>query len=375
MSERKIGVTGIGIACSIGIGKNNFWDAIKDGYQDRQADNEVFPGTDFKNKWFYNTYINGQKPTIEELAITACHEAIIDSGLDIESEKSVGLYLGCAVGNIYKVENQLKRGCHDTVDPFGFFINKLANNLLVNNIAFSTTACVSGITSLIRAIADIKLKKIKRAIVCGVDSFSFTAMACFNEAGVLGIQQAKPFGSESKGLIGGSGAGVLVVEEVTDSNQYYCEIKSSSFRNDTYSLISSSPDGSSMAECIKKTLEIGYILPDEVNVIISNATGMPISDNMEFQALKKIFGESLYDKKIINIKSQCGHTYGASGLISAITGILSNKNNSIIPIDIYPISKEFSKLDIYGGEYPKGGYTLGLSYASGGPNCTFSFKF
>ena len=82
---------------------------------------------------------------------------------------------------------------------------------------------------------------------------------------------------------------------------------------------------------MQKTINQAKVNLDEIDYINVHGTSTQLGDITEINAIKKLFGDSVYTMNISSTKSMTGHLLGAAGAIESIATILSIKNNCIPP--------------------------------------------
>ena len=100
-------------------------------------------------------------------------------------------------------------------------------------------------------------------------------------------------------------------------------------------LLSHSISISAEAECFQKSMKMALIGidPDQVDAIVMHAPGTIKGDLTEFRAIGKIFGEAL--PMLTTNKWQCGHTFGASGMLSIEMALLMIRHNTFIGVPFF----------------------------------------
>lgn len=96
------------------------------------------------------------------------------------------------------------------------------------------------------------------------------------------------------------------------------------------------------AICFQKSMKmaLGNTSIKDVQVIVMHAPGTLKGDSSEYQAIQKIFGESL--PKLTTNKWKVGHTFGASGMLSIEMALLMMAHNQFIGIPYIDNSYELS---------------------------------
>ena len=76
---------------------------------------------------------------------------------------------------------------------------------------------------------------------------------------------------------------------------------------------------------MKMALNNAKLNPEDIDYINAHGTSTPLGDEIEFNAVKKLFSNKLNNLFMSSTKSSTGHLLGASGAIEAIFSILSNE--------------------------------------------------
>src|SRR5439155_5191378 len=121
MSRRRVVITGLGVASSIGLGKEAFWRALLAGQsgikQIRSFDASLYASQiageilDFPTEDFFPCGASARLSRASQLALVASQMALEDACLDGENCQTdrVGTVIGTALGGTEVYENQLRR--------------------------------------------------------------------------------------------------------------------------------------------------------------------------------------------------------------------------------------------------------------------------
>lgn len=82
---------------------------------------------------------------------------------------------------------------------------------------------------------------------------------------------------------------------------------------------------------MKAALNRAKLNPENVDYINAHGTSTPLGDEIELDAVKRLFGDAAYKLAMSSTKSATGHLLGAAGSVEAIFSILAINNNIVPP--------------------------------------------
>tara|TARA_B100001093_G_C26724563_1_gene969330 strand:- start:18 stop:1271 length:1254 start_codon:yes stop_codon:yes gene_type:complete len=414
---RRVVVTGIGMCSPLGFGGKFCWEKLIEaksginkltGFEIDDLPSKI--GGQIANIGDSNYFIDkciDQKDkrkleTFIQFAISASEEAINDSGWtpsNNEDSSRTGVMIGSGIGGldgIRKSSENLLRGPRK-ISPF--FIPSCLINLASGHVSIRhgfkgpnhsvVTACASGAHAIgdsSRLImfgdADVMIAGGSEAACTRLGIAGFSAMRALSTNYNNDPESAsRPWDKQRDGFILSEGAGVLVLEEFEHakarSAKIYGEIIGYGLSGDGYHATAPSPDGSGGMRAMEMALKNAKLNPDQIDYINAHGTSTPLGDEIEFNAVKKIFHKSL--KKIVmsSTKSSTGHLLGASGAIEAIFSIQAIKEGVIPPtLNLENKSDDCSGINLVPNESIKKNinYTLSNSFGFGGTNASLIFK-
>jgi 3-oxoacyl-(acyl-carrier-protein) synthase/NAD(P)-dependent dehydrogenase (short-subunit alcohol dehydrogenase family) len=148
---------------------------------------------------------------------------------------------------------------------------------------------------------------------------------------------SRPLDAAADGVVFGDGAGILVLKRLTDAvadqDRIIGVIRGMGVSSDGKSPAINVPQKKGQGLAIKRAYERSGIDPDTIQYVEAHATGTPVGDSVEFQALSESLprGESLPRVELGSVKSLIGHTGWAAGVASVIKLIQSFAARTIPP--------------------------------------------
>ncbi len=355
MSKRRVAVTGMGVVTPIGIGRDEFLKALKEG-KTGFAPITAFDTSEYKVKLaaevkdfdpeaFMDKKAARRMERFSQFAVAAAKEAIEDAGLDMSREDpfKAGCSIGSGIGSLQAMEREHSRLLEYGKGKVGpMFVPLMISNMAAGNVSILyglkgkninvVTACATGTNSIGEAFrsiqygeADIMVAGGSEAAICplGIAGFSsLTALSSCEDPKRCSI----PFDKDRSGFVMGEGAGIVVLEELTHAidrgAKIYAEVKGYGCSADAYHITSPAEDGAGAATAMRYAVEDAGLQPGDITYINAHGTATKHNDLFETRAIKLAFGEHAHDIKINSTKSMIGHLLGAAGAVEFITSVM-----------------------------------------------------
>ena len=366
MEKRRVVITGMGVVSPVGIGTEEFWNALMAGKSGigpiTEFDPEGFPvRIAGEVKDFDAVKYVGDRKAVRHMdrnvqfAVAAAKMAVEDAKLDmsVENPDRVGTIIGTGIGGINTMEETVHR--IDTrgpakVNPFAvpmMIANMAAGQVSINfglmgPVLADVTACASGNNAIGRATrtiqygdADVMFAGGTEAAVAKTPMAGFAAMKALSSRECPPEEASCPFDVRRDGFVLGEGSGVLILEELEHAKargaKIYAEVAGVGMSADAHHLTASHPEGLGAKLVMRNALEDAEMSPEEVDYINVHGTSTPVGDISEAKAIKEVFGEHAFELNISSTKSMTGHLLGAAGAVEAIASILAIKNGIVPP--------------------------------------------
>ncbi len=198
-----------------------------------------------------------------------------------------------------------------------------------------SSACTTGTDAIIDAARLIQFGHADRMIAGGADTSSPLNWGGFDAMKVLNknynddpAKASRPMSASAAGFIPGSGAGMLVLEEmetaVRRGARIYAEYVGGSLNGGGHRMGGSMtfPNPEGVVKAIHQAMAEAEINADQIDVINGHLTGT-IADPMEIKNWTRALGCKPEEFPLINsTKSLIGHCLGAAGGVEAVASIL-----------------------------------------------------
>ena len=183
--------------------------------------------------------------------------------------------------------------------------------------------------------ADVMIAGGAEAAICRV------GVAGFNQAKALSThfnetpeRASRPYDKDRDGFVIGEGAGMVILEEYEHAKKrgakIYGEVVGYGLSGDAYHVTAPSPDGSGGYRAMEAALKRSGLTPDEIDYVNAHGTSTPLGDEIEFNAVKRMFGDAAGNLAMSSTKSAIGHLLGAAGAVEAIFSVLA-MNEGVVP--------------------------------------------
>lgn len=277
-------------------------------------------------------------------AIAAAKQAVGDSNWVPKSEEQkcrTGVMIGSGIGGLPGIEEAsitLHEKGPRRISPFfipGRLIN-LASGHVSIEFGFKgpnhavVTACSTGAHAIGDASRLIMLDDADVMIAGGTEAaISRLGIAGFAACRALSTgyndepeKASRPYDRDRDGFLMGEGAGVVVLEELEHAKargaKIYAEIKGYGMSGDAYHITSPAEDGDGGFRSMTAALKRAGMKPSEIDYVNAHGTSTPVGDEIELNAVKRLFGDSAGRVSMSSTKSSIGHLLGAAGAVEAI---------------------------------------------------------
>lgn len=367
MANRRVAITGLGLASPVGNNVADAWRNLTSGvsgiapitlfdYEDSFPVKIAAEVKQFNPESVIPAKEVRRYDRFAQLAVYAAEEAWQDSGIAGSSYAAprMGCILGVGIGGLRSLEDEHVKaleGGPRKVSPF--LIPKLISNLGPGHIAIRyglqgvnytvTSACTSGTHAVGEAFRMIR-DGLQDVVVTGGSEAAITKLSVAGFARMQALstrndephRASRPFDRDRDGFVMGEGAAVLVLEEMEAAKkrgaQIYAEVTGYGFSCDAHHITAPAEDGSGARNCMKDALAIAGIAPEEISYINAHGTSTPINDPAETGAIKSVFGAYAKEGLLVSsTKSMTGHLLGAAGGLEAVICALAIKNGIVPP--------------------------------------------
>jgi 3-oxoacyl-[acyl-carrier-protein] synthase II len=368
-SSRRVVLTGVGVVTSIGLDAASFWQSLREGRGGIHAvssfDASALPvrfggeivGFDARNylEKKHRKRLNVMVRTIQ-FGVAAAQLAVNDAALDKDrlDPTRFGVVFGAGTipGDLEDLglaaQESLSDGSH-RIDlkkwgrqgipliPPMWMLNHVPNMLAChvsilhdaqgpnNTISQTDAGGLLALGEAFRAVqrgradlflaggADAKINAITMARQC-----LFSPLSRRNDAPE---KASRPFDRGRDGLVLGEGGGVLVVEDLDHARRrgarIYAEVIGFAAAFDR------GRTGAGVSRAVRTALAEAGVGPEDLDHINAQGYSTPLSDAIEAQALREVFGQSLASIPVFAAKSYVGNAGPASGPVELAASLLA----------------------------------------------------
>jgi 3-oxoacyl-[acyl-carrier-protein] synthase II len=371
---RRVVVTGMGIACPLGVGVEHVWRRLIDAesgigvitaFDAKDSPCQVAGQVPAGFKETGGLDINEWIPVKDQkkmdrfihLAMVAGTEAVEDSGWVPETEDdhcASGVMIGSGIGGldtIYNASILVHEGKGRRLSPF--FIPSALSNLASGHLSIKygfkgpnhsvVTACATGVHAIGDAArliglgdADVMLAGGSEATVCEIGIAGFCASRAlstgFNDRPAAA---SRPWDKDRDGFVMGEGSGCVVLEDYEHAKRrgarMYAEVSGYGMSGDAYHITAPAEGHDGAFRSMRNALKNGGFSPLDIQYVNAHGTSTPLGDDLELEAVERLFGESARGLAMSSTKSATGHLLGAAGAIEAVFSILAIRDGVAPP--------------------------------------------
>jgi len=232
--------------------------------------------------------------------------------------------------------------------------------------AFS--ACAAGAEAIAEAARSIARGEIDVALAGAHDAMAHPlGMLSFQVLGAMSATTGRPFDRRRDGFVLGEGAAVLRLERAEFAREPLGYILGAGSSIDAWGVTAPHPEGAGAELSMKRALADAGLTADQVDWVNAHATGTPVGDRAEAQAIARVFGS---DVPVSSLKGALGHVLAAAGAVEA-AATLAGLRDGFIPGTVGCEELDNMNIDVV-MESRKHPIKIALSnsFGFGGQNCS-----
>ncbi|CAM2067521.1 Amino acid adenylation domain-containing protein [Sulfidibacter corallicola] len=277
----------------------------------------------------------------QRLLLQEAWNALEDAGYgqDRLNTDQVGMFVG-----VEQDDYQALRGAQGGVTSshngvlaarLAYFMNLTGPNMAIN------TACSSGLVAAHQAWLSLRNHECDLALAAGVNLVLTPGMfVAMSQSGMLSPDgKCFAFDQRANGMVPGEAVAVLVFKRLSqaerDGDPIYAVIEGSGVNYDGKTNGITAPSGVSQVRLLKEVYARHKIDPGAIDYIVTHGTGTKLGDPIEINALAEVFKDCRKQScALTSTKTNFGHTFAASGLVSLI-GLVQALRHETIPASLH----------------------------------------
>ncbi|PPK71222.1 SDR family NAD(P)-dependent oxidoreductase [Actinokineospora auranticolor] len=283
----------------------------------------------------------------QRLLLDVGHAALRHAGIEPESLRGTdtGVFAGVAYldyGMPLHHSPALVAGKRITGSVSSVLSGRLAYTLDVTGPALTVdTACSSSLVAIHLAAASLRLGESTLALAGGVAAMC-TPGALVDFAQLRGLApdgRCKTFSDRADGTVWAEGAGVVVLERLSDARRHghrvLAVLRGSATNSDGATEGLRTPSGRAQERVIARALADARLRPDDVDLVEAHGTGTPVGDRIEGQALVAAYGPGRTAPLWVGaVKSNIGHSAGAAG-VAGVIKVVAAMAHGVLPRSLH----------------------------------------
>lgn len=349
-------ITGMGAVTPIGIGVEEYWNALKAGKTGAGPITSLPAGNlPVRIAAEVSSFTSGMPRSLMrsaslfmQYAFAAASEALSQSQvLEHYPPARIGICMGTALAGVSELAARtLEFSQSSTGKASPHLVPRILPNMAVCEVAIhynikgpgltTSTACSAGSDALIAAAMLLATDEADAVLVMGAESIlSPVIISSLSQARALSRRNdapqtaCRPFDGQRDGFVIGEGGGALILEKEGSPARGLARLAGWGNTLDGWHITAPEPNGEGAARCMREALKRAGLAPTDIDYINAHGTGTLLGDLAETRALKAVFGPNV--PPVSSTKGATGHLMGAGGLTEAIACILAMRDNILPP--------------------------------------------
>ncbi len=308
----------------------------------------AIPGVDEFDPLFFEISPRDAKLMVprQRLLLQESFNALEDAGYGdkLLRRDKVGVFVGVEQGDYQmlapnNIENGSITANHDGIlaARLSYFLNLRGPALAIN------TACSSGLVAAHQAYMSVRSGECHAAIAAGVNliltPYNYIGMT---QSGMLSPEgRCYAFDRRANGMVPGEAVVAIVLKPLSraksDGDAVKAIIRGSGVNYDGRTNGLTAPCGAAQTELIEDVYQRAAVTPQDIEYVVTHGTGTRLGDPVEIQALRDTFKGAQREEPycaLTSTKTNLGHTFAASGLVSLVS-LVQALIHETIPASLY----------------------------------------
>ncbi len=193
---------------------------------------------------------------------------------------------------------------------------------------YNNNACASGAFSLSVAVDKVRNGEASAVVVVGGDvPEDGTKYRWFRDLDLYSLSgECRPYRADRDGLVLGSGAAALVLEDLETARAagktIHAVWRGGGFTSEGWKVTMPDVTQARYATAIRGALRSAEMTTDQVSAIIPHGVGAPMLDHFEANNLAEVFGDGSTEwPPLVTFKTALGHSLGGCVLLETVASI------------------------------------------------------
>jgi nodulation protein E len=402
MAKQRVVITGLGGICALGVDVASIWEGMKAG---RSAIGEltcmpiegmkIRTGAEVKElpEVPFDRRRLATMDRFSVLATIAAAEAIGQARLSVGPENTgrVGAIVGTGIFGCATVEETFRalflgegRGRAGIFSIPRTMPGAPAAQVsmvygLRGPVFGVTSACSSSNHAFMSAVDQLRLGRADVMLAGGSDTPLVPSVIRGWEALRAAARvTCRPFSADRDGLVIGEGAGMAVLETYEHAKArgapILAELAGCGMSGDASDIVAPTVEGPVAA--MQACLADAGMAPEDIDYINAHGTGTKFNDQLETQAIRRVFGAHADKLSVSSTKSMHGHCMGASGAVELIACVMAVREGIVPPTANYREKDPECDLDVTPNvaRHRKVRAAMSNAFAFGGTNAVVAVR-